>query len=294
MYLKNCKKVNANRFTIKTKHLNSNFFKISGLLNNKKMRSFFFYKYKKKSNFYKKKFMLHSSRMLRKLNLYNFYLIDGYNIICTKRLSKSGKIVGLCEIQNHGFSIKNYFKYKKIHIDINTFKMKDILYKGSLFMFKMFYGYRLETLMFNENNVFNFFNYRTLSLGTPCVIRSCAIGNLIYDLQLLKKSQKFATSAGSYITILDSNVFSKTAVIELPSGLIKEVDVYSLCIVGRNANIYKKFMVFGKAGNRIHFKKKKISVRGIAMNPIDHPNGGRTKIKKPFRNVWGHVAKKKK
>lgn len=33
--------------------------------------------------------------------------------------------------------------------------------------------------------------------------------------------------------------------------------------------------------------KKKIIVRGVAKNPVDHPNGGRTKVKQPERSPWG-------
>jgi large subunit ribosomal protein L2 len=36
------------------------------------------------------------------------------------------------------------------------------------------------------------------------------------------------------------------------------------------------------------------SVRGVAQNPVDHPNGGRTKTNKPERSPWGWVAKKGK
>lgn len=41
------------------------------------------------------------------------------------------------------------------------------------------------------------------------------------------------------------------------------------------------------------FKQKnyKIHVRGVAMNPVDHPNGGRTKAKQPEKSPWGWIAK---
>lgn len=232
--------------------------------------------------------------MIRPLNLNNFFSLNGYSIVGSKVLSKSNIIVGLCETKNNDFFFKKYLKYKKIDLNTNYYRCNKIRLRGTLFLFKMFYGYKLKYEIYNENSVFRFFNYRIVSPGTPCFLKCCLIGSLIYDLKILKKKQKFATSAGSYITLLDSSINSNTAVLEMPSGLIKEVNVFSLCTTGRNANIYKKFIVFGKAGNRLHLKKKKISVRGVAMNPIDHPNGGRTKIKKPFRNVWGHVAKKKK
>lgn len=41
-------------------------------------------------------------------------------------------------------------------------------------------------------------------------------------------------------------------------------------------------------------KKKKITVRGVAKNPVDHPNGGRTKAKQPELSPWGWIAKRNK
>lgn len=50
--------------------------------------------------------------------------------------------------------------------------------------------------------------------------------------------------------------------------------------------LLKKFTRFSKAGDRaaLGFKSK---VRGVAMNPVDHPNGGRTKTNQPEKSVWG-------
>lgn len=50
--------------------------------------------------------------------------------------------------------------------------------------------------------------------------------------------------------------------------------------IGRNANIYKKYNVIGKAGYNRLLGYSSI-VRGVAMNPVDHPHGGRTKTNKP-------------
>jgi len=61
--------------------------------------------------------------------------------------------------------------------------------------------------------------------------------------------------------------------------------------MGRNINLLKKFSRSSKAGDSFlrGFKSK---VRGVAMNPVDHPNGGRTKTNQPEKSVWGWIAKK--
>lgn len=62
--------------------------------------------------------------------------------------------------------------------------------------------------------------------------------------------------------------------------------------LGRVSNVFFNKTVYGKAGNNRLKKKKFPSVRGIAMNAVDHPNGGRTNTKSPYRNPWGFPAKK--
>ena len=54
--------------------------------------------------------------------------------------------------------------------------------------------------------------------------------------------------------------------------------------LGRNSNIMHKFTVFGKAGIRRNYGSRPI-VRGVARNPVDHPNGGRTKTNKPEKSL---------
>jgi ribosomal protein L2 len=61
--------------------------------------------------------------------------------------------------------------------------------------------------------------------------------------------------------------------------LPKNTKVY----VGRNQDFKINELVEGKWGNSFSLKKK-INVRGVAMNPVDHPNGGRTKTVQPERS----------
>jgi large subunit ribosomal protein L2 len=63
---------------------------------------------------------------------------------------------------------------------------------------------------------------------------------------------------------------------------------------GRVSNRFFKYTRYGSAKASIKKKKKIISVRGVAMNPVDHPNGGRSNTKQPLKNPWGKIAKKGK
>jgi large subunit ribosomal protein L2 len=50
--------------------------------------------------------------------------------------------------------------------------------------------------------------------------------------------------------------------------------------LGRVSNIFKKKEIVGKAGRNV-LKGSRPSTRGVAMNPVDHPHGGRTKTNSP-------------
>ena len=85
----------------------------------------------------------------------------------------------------------------------------------------------------------------------------------------------------------------KLTFIELPSGVLKLFPSYTNCILANARNIYLNKVVEGGWGYFVKAKKH-IVVRGVAMNPVDHPNGGRTKAKQPELSPWGWIAKKGK
>lgn len=104
----------------------------------------------------------------------------------------------------------------------------------------------------------------------------------------------FSKAGGTYSKIKKNKKNKKKLLLlELPSKqeifLTKQTRVY----VGSNQNFRTNELVEGKWGNSFSLKKK-INVRGVAMNPVDHPNGGRTKTVQPERSPWNWVAKKKK
>jgi large subunit ribosomal protein L2 len=69
----------------------------------------------------------------------------------------------------------------------------------------------------------------------------------------------------------------------MPSKIVKFFKFDTVCFVGKNDLSYKKLLQPGKAGSNqnIGFKS---SVRGVAKNPVDHPNGGRTKSCSPEKS----------
>jgi len=103
----------------------------------------------------------------------------------------------------------------------------------------------------------------------------------------------YAKSSGaSAIKRKDARKF-KLIYVELPSGVLRLFPSYTNCILADARNIYLNKIVEGGWGYFVKAKKH-IVVRGVAMNPVDHPNGGRTKAKQPELSPWGWIAKRNK
>lgn len=85
----------------------------------------------------------------------------------------------------------------------------------------------------------------------------------------------------------------KLSYVELPSKMWILLGTNTFCTFSHGIKSFKSKIVEGGWNASIK-SKKKINVRGVAMNPVDHPNGGRTKAKQPELSPWGWIAKKNK
>lgn len=104
------------------------------------------------------------------------------------------------------------------------------------------------------------------------------------------KGIQYTRSTGSSATILKMDSRIGTALIKLPSGMKKVFSTYSVGSLGSVAFPENKKFTNTCAGYyRRHGIKSK--VRGVAMNPVDHPHGGRTKAIKYQRTPWGKTTK---
>ena len=93
----------------------------------------------------------------------------------------------------------------------------------------------------------------------------------------------YASSAGTYCVYTNFNTTTNLCLIKIPSSKKIYVDGMSMAFCGRNANIFSKNLFYSSFKQHFILKKKKQSVRGVAMNPVDHPNGGSSKTKRPLR-----------
>lgn len=131
---------------------------------------------------------------------------------------------------------------------------------------------------------------KDLFLGDRTSIDNIPPGSTVHSLTGTNGKPMFARSAGTFCQIVQKQVNS--CKIRLPSGLIISVDNKSLATVGSISNSQHNLIKIGKAG-RNRLKGIRPTVRGIAMNPVDHPHGGRTNGGRPSVTPWGKPTKGK-
>src|SRR6476659_6588045 len=108
--------------------------------------------------------------------------------------------------------------------------------------------------------------------GNNLPMRNIPVGTTIHNVELKPGGgAKLARSAGVGIQLLGRE--DDYATLRMPSGEIRRVDVRCRATVGEIGNADQSNINWGRAG-RMRWKGKRHSVRGVAMNPIDHPHGG--------------------
>lgn len=102
----------------------------------------------------------------------------------------------------------------------------------------------------------------------------------------------YAKATGTYCKLKKQKKIKKKLIcVILPSKTEIFLNKNSYAFIGKNYNLKSNSLIEGKWGFSLK-STKKITVRGVAMNPVDHPNGGRAKTVQPERSPWNWVAKK--
>ena len=101
---------------------------------------------------------------------------------------------------------------------------------------------------------------------------------------------KWARASGTSSRVLYLSDSRDFFVIVSPAGFKFRISLNCRAILGRNSNILACWSRRGSAGFTRHLGIRP-TVRGVAMNPVDHPHGGRTKTNQPEVSPWGWVAK---
>src|SRR5512140_1244026 len=108
--------------------------------------------------------------------------------------------------------------------------------------------------------------------GNCLPVKSIPVGTVIHNVEAQPGSgAKMIRSAGSFGQLMAKE--GKYAQIRLPSGEVRQVLVDCRAVVGQLSNIESSSVRVGKAG-KSRWRGIRPTVRGLAMNPVDHPHGG--------------------
>ena len=125
--------------------------------------------------------------------------------------------------------------------------------------------------------------------GNAMQLASMPIGTIVHNIELKAGGGgKIARSAGAYAQLVGRD--AGWAILRLNSGETRRVRQECMATVGAVSNPDHMNEVTGKAG-RTRWRGTRPTVRSITMNPIDHPNGGRTNGGKHWATPWGKPTK---
>jgi large subunit ribosomal protein L2 len=131
-----------------------------------------------------------------------------------------------------------------------------------------------------------------VKIGNAMPLKNMPVGTIIHNVELKEgKGGQLARSAGSYAQLVGRD--QGYAQIKLASGELRLVRGDCMATVGAVSNPDHMNESAGKAG-RSRWKGRRPHVRGVAMNPIDHPHGGgegKTSGGRHPVTPWGKVSK---
>jgi large subunit ribosomal protein L2 len=108
--------------------------------------------------------------------------------------------------------------------------------------------------------------------GNALPLKSIPVGTIIHNIEMKpNKGAQMARSAGSYAQLVGRG--DGYAQVKLGSGEVRLVPEVCMATIGAVSNPDNMNVVIGKAGRNVH-KGWRPHVRGVAMNPVDHPHGG--------------------
>lgn len=134
-------------------------------------------------------------------------------------------------------------------------------------------------------------------VGNALPLSAIPLGTAIHNIELVPGRGGVVARAAGQEAIL-SNREGEYALVKMPSGEIRKINAKCFATIGKVGNLEHMNVVSGKAG-RTRWLGVRPTVRGMCMNPIDHPNGGgegRSKSgggRQHLLSPWGHAKGQK-
>lgn len=208
---------------------------------------------------------------------------------------------------DHSYNNASFSLSKVIRVEYNPNSTNSIV----LLKNNKNYFYRLAPQNIKIGNILEGIHFKKIKTNFPHLISSSndniqigekkflheiPIGTSIFDLSLNHQHGQIARAAGTSCKII-KKLDSKSSLVSFPTGQIKVISNFATAIVGSNSNPNHFNTQLGKAGAS-RWLGIRPRTRGEAMNPVDHPHGGKNHGSggkgNPQKNRWGKLAKSKK
>ncbi len=128
--------------------------------------------------------------------------------------------------------------------------------------------------------------------GNCLPLRAIPIGTNLHNVELYPgRRSRIARAAGAFCQLMAKD--GDYAQLRLPSGEVRKFHINCRAVIGQVGNLDHENVQYGKAG-RTRWRGRNPSVRGVAMNPVDHPMGGgegKTSGGRHPCSPWGKITK---
>jgi large subunit ribosomal protein L2 len=132
--------------------------------------------------------------------------------------------------------------------------------------------YILAPLNLRANDIVESGPKADIKSGNALPLQNIPLGTYIHNIELRAgKGGQIVRSAGTYAQLMAKE--DRYALIKLPSGEVRMVLLNCQATIGQLGNVQHENISLGKAGRK-RWLGKRPRVRGVAMNPVDHPMGG--------------------
>ncbi|MGD8523352.1 MAG: 50S ribosomal protein L2, partial [Desulfobacterales bacterium] len=132
--------------------------------------------------------------------------------------------------------------------------------------------YILAPLNLRVNDIVESGPKADIKSGNALPLQNIPLGTYIHNIELRAgKGGQIVRSAGTYAQLMAKE--DRYALIKLPSGEVRMVLLNCQATIGQLGNVQHENISLGKAGRK-RWLGKRPRVRGVAMNPVDHPMGG--------------------
>lgn len=187
------------------------------------------------------------------------------------------------DLYNRHFNIP--FIIKTIHYDAyrSSFISLVVYLNGIVSYRPLVYKNFINDVLMSYNSI-----PENLKNGDGCIIKYISPGAIICNIELMPNfGAQLSRSAGCSALLLKKDEYC--AYIKVSSNKILQLSIYCLAFLGAMSNQNARYVNLGKAGRSRRLGIRP-TVRGVAMNPVDHPHGGGEgkKSKRSFpRSPWG-------